>query len=86
MKTTAWLIAGPAGIGRAAAWLQGTAADPTLPTCQVAASIVRDGFHINGDPTHQGRVGWGCKIAGLLLNARLVEGIFDDCNSETVKR
>ena len=47
-------------------------------------SIVGDEFHIDGKPTYAGRVWRGHKIQGLLLNARLVQGIFDDRNTNTV--
>ena len=53
---------------------------------KTAVSIVGDAFHINGQPTYAGRRWSGHKIEGLLLNARLVQGIFDDLNPETVKR
>jgi hypothetical protein len=46
-------------------------------------SIEADAFHINGRPTYEGRTWRGRKIEGLLLNARLVQGIFDDLNPET---
>lgn len=46
-------------------------------------SIRGEQFFINGEPTYKGRTWLGYKIEGLLLNARLVEGIFDDLNSET---
>lgn len=42
-------------------------------------------FFINGQPTYKGRVFNGVMIEGLLLNARLVQGIFDDLNPETRK-
>src|SRR5512137_1896307 len=51
-----------------------------------AASIAGDEFHIGGKPTYPGRVWRGHKIQGLLLNARLVQGIFDDRNTNTVAR
>jgi hypothetical protein len=41
-------------------------------------------FYINGKPTYPGRTWQGNKIEGLLMNARLVQGIFDDLNPETV--
>ncbi|HUU22389.1 MAG TPA: hypothetical protein VM389_07610 [Phycisphaerae bacterium] len=40
-------------------------------------------FQINGRPTYPGRVYEGMKVEGLLLNARLVQGIFDDRNPDT---
>lgn len=49
-------------------------------------SIERDGFLIDGAPTYQGRQYRGMKIEGLLLNARLVQGVFDDRNPETRSR
>ena len=49
-------------------------------------SIVGDEFHLDGKPTYAGRMWQGHKIQGLLLNARLVQGIFDDRNTNTVAR
>ncbi len=49
-------------------------------------SIVGDEIHIDGKPTYAGRVWRGHKVQGLLLNARLVQGIFDDRNTNTVAR
>jgi hypothetical protein len=46
-------------------------------------SIEADGFRINGRPTYEGRTYQGKKIEGLLLNSRMVQGIFDDRNPET---
>jgi hypothetical protein len=40
-------------------------------------------FLINGLPTYAGRTWRGMKIEGLLMNARMVQGIFDDLNPET---
>jgi hypothetical protein len=40
-------------------------------------------FRINGKPTYAGRTWRGHKIEGLLLNARMVQGIFDDRNPQT---
>src|SRR5258705_4879730 len=59
------------------------AADP--PPRQTEVSIVDAAFHINGRPTYAGRTWQGHKIEGLLLNSRMVQGIFDDLNPETVK-
>src|SRR5205809_1941563 len=50
-----------------------------------SVNIVSNEFHINGKPTYAGRVWGGHRIQGLLLNARMVQGIFDDRNPETVK-
>ncbi len=46
-------------------------------------SIRGDMFYINGKPTYEGRYWKGNKVEGLLLNARLVQGIFDDENPDT---
>ena len=51
------------------------------PTTEV--TIVGDAFHINGRPTYEGRVWQGHKIGGLLMNSRMVQGIFDDLNPAT---
>jgi hypothetical protein len=40
-------------------------------------------FWINGQPTYKGREYQGKKVQGLLLNARMVQGVFDDANPET---
>src|SRR5262245_48315536 len=53
---------------------------------QTIISIVEDEFHINGKPTYAGRTWKGHRIQGLLLNSRMVQGIFDDRNPETVHR
>ena len=47
-------------------------------------TIVGDAFYMNGRPTYAGRTWQGHKIEGLLLNSRMVQGIFDDLNPETV--
>jgi len=59
-------------------------ADP-MASRKTAVSIVGDEFRINGRPTYPGRVWDGHRIQGLLLNSRMVQGIFDDRNPETVK-
>jgi hypothetical protein len=43
-------------------------------------SIVDDAFYVNGKPTYPGRTWQGHKIEGLLMNSRMVQGIFDDLN------
>ena len=42
-------------------------------------------FHLNGKPTYAGRTWEGKKIEGLLMNSRMVQGIFDDENPESRK-
>lgn len=43
-------------------------------------SIVGEDVHINGRPTNR-----GSRAEGLLLNARMVQAMFDDANASTVK-
>src|ERR1041384_7413908 len=57
----------------------------TLPSRHTSVSIVGDEFYLNGKPTYQNRVWKEAKIQGLLLNSRMVQGIFDDRNSDTIK-
>lgn len=49
-------------------------------------SIEGDRFFLNGRPTYEGRNWNGRRIEGLLMNARLVQGVFDDLNPETAGR
>lgn len=49
-------------------------------------TINEDQFFINCEPTYKGRYWNGYKIEGLLMNSRMVQGIFDDENPETVGR
>jgi hypothetical protein len=49
-------------------------------------AIRGDSFLINDRPTYEGRSWKGRSIEGLLLNARMVQGIFDDVNPETRSR
>ncbi|MEM6431016.1 MAG: hypothetical protein AAF708_17395 [Deinococcota bacterium] len=46
-------------------------------------SIQGEQFLINGQLTYAGRVWQGKRIEGLLINTRMVQGIFDDLNPET---
>jgi hypothetical protein len=48
-------------------------------------SIKKDQFYINGKPTYAGRYWNGYKVEGLLMNSRMVQGIFDDLNPDNVK-
>ena len=50
------------------------------PKVRTTVAIDRDQFRINGKPTYEGRSYKGMKIEGLLLNSRMVQGIFDDLN------
>ncbi|MCC5851005.1 MAG: hypothetical protein JJU29_23195 [Verrucomicrobia bacterium] len=47
-------------------------------------AINGEAFVLNGRPTYEGRTFEGRKIEGLLLNTRMVQGIFDDLNPETL--
>jgi hypothetical protein len=49
-------------------------------------SIRGDAFYINGRPTYAGRMFNGKRVEGLLMNIRVVQGIFDDLNPETASR
>lgn len=60
------------------------AADTPAASRQTTVAIVADEFYVNGKPTYRGRSWRGHKIQGLLLNARLVQGIFDDRNRDTL--
>lgn len=50
---------------------------------KTVVTIRGDQFFINVKPTYEKRVWNGYKIEGLLLNSRMVQGIFDDSNPET---
>ena len=58
----------------------------TAQAGQTVVSIKGEGFLINGKPTLEGRTWRGHNVEGLLPNSRMVQGIFDDLNSETAKR
>ena len=66
--------------------LSALAAAPAAKPGQTVVTIVGDQFHLNGQPTYAGRTWNGHRIQGLLLNARVVQGIFDDRNTNTVSR
>jgi hypothetical protein len=51
---------------------------------QTVVTIEGEKFFINGQPTYKGRQWQGYPIEGLLMNSRMVQGIFDDLNPETV--
>jgi hypothetical protein len=50
---------------------------------RTTVSIRGEQFFLNGRPTYPGRSFRGMRIEGLLLNSRMVQGIFDDLNPET---
>jgi hypothetical protein len=53
---------------------------------KTSISIKADEFYVNNFPSYPGRVFRGKKIQGLLLNSRMVQGIFDDKNPATCGR
>ena len=70
-----------------------TAALPMIHPLRLVAQTRRtdlairgDAFYINGRPTYAGRMFNGKRIEGLLMNIRVVQGIFDDLNPETASR
>jgi len=65
-------------------FFSGNAANKSKKTNRTVVSIQGDDFLINGKPTYSGRYWKGYKIEGLLLNSRMVQGIFDDMNPATV--
>ena len=55
---------------------------------QTMVTIVDEKFYINGTPTYEGvtwetSYGGSYSLEGLLMNARLVQGVFDDLNTNT---
>jgi hypothetical protein len=78
-------LAALCGVLHIAAAKQSRTASPSSQR-RTEVSIRRDAFFINGRPTYAGRTWQGHKIEGLLLNARLVQGIFDDLNPATRNR
>jgi hypothetical protein len=55
----------------------------TGPARKTVVSIEGRAFHVNGKPTYAGRSYNGMKVEGLLMNSRMVQGVFDDRNPET---
>jgi len=51
---------------------------------RTTVDIKGDQFYINGTVTYENRYWNGYKIEGLLMNSRMVQGIFDDLNPETI--
>ncbi|MEB2776858.1 hypothetical protein SYJ56_16140 [Algoriphagus sp. D3-2-R+10] len=54
-------------------------------TRKTTVRISSDKFYINNELTYAGQTWEGNPIEGLLMNSRMVQGIFDDLNPETVK-
>lgn len=55
-------------------------------TRKTSVAIQGDQFLLNGKLTYAGRSFEGMKIEGLLMNSRMIQGIFDDDNPETRER
>jgi hypothetical protein len=53
-------------------------------SAQTIVEIKGDQFYINGKPTYEGRYWKGNRVEGLLINSRMVQGIFDDLNPNSV--
>src|SRR5512136_2479284 len=78
MKTRIFLVALSCVLLIATAWKDDLAGTPDPG--QTTVSIRREQFFINGKPTYEGRQWRGLRIEGLLMNSRMVQGIFDDLN------
>jgi len=63
-----------------------TESDKVTTSAKAHVSIKGEQFCINGEPSYKGRSWQGNKIEGLLMNSRMVQGIFDDQNPETRDR
>ncbi len=59
------------------------AATSSLMAQNTEVTIRGEQFFINGKPTYEGRYWKGHKVEGLLMNSRMVQGVFDDLNPET---
>jgi len=68
------------------ALLLGTASAAWAARRRTEVSIAGDRFFLNGKPTYEGRAHRGLRIEGLLLNSRMIQGIFDDRNPATRSR
>ena len=59
---------------------------PLAAAARTTVTIEGEKFLLNGRPTYAGRAWEGVSIEGRLMNARLVQGIFDDLNPATRDR
>lgn len=75
------LVSTSASVMLCLAMLSSASAEP-----KTSVSIAGEDFQLNGKPTYAGREWHGHRIEGLLMNSRMVQGIFDDLNPDTVKR
>ena len=78
MRTTRRLLACPILF-----CLTATLAAAEAPLRKTTIDIRGQSFLINNKPTYEGRTWNGHKVEGLLLNSRMVQGIFEDQNPET---
>jgi hypothetical protein len=53
---------------------------------RTTVAIEGEKFLVDGRPTYEGRSWNGHRIEGLLMNSRMIQGIFDDANPETAVR
>jgi hypothetical protein len=67
----------------AVTWLLASLVITTGAERRTAVSIASEEFHINGQPTYAGREWNGHRLQGLLMNSRMVQGVFDDLNTNT---
>jgi hypothetical protein len=58
--------------------------EPAEPKTHV--TIREEKFYINGKPTFDGRTWQGISVEGLLPNSRMVQGVFNDLNPETIDK
>ncbi len=84
MKTPIVLVALSCILDFATVWQKDRARTP-IPG-QTTVSIRGEQFFINERPTYEGRKWRGFQIEGLLMNSRMVQGIFDDRNPQTAAR
>jgi len=73
-------------MSRLAALLLLATALPLAAAARTTVTIEGEKFLLNGRPTYAGRTWEGVSIEGRLMNARLVQGIFDDLNPATRDR
>jgi hypothetical protein len=59
---------------------------PNVYAQKTTVSIKGNQFYINDEITYKGQTWQGNKVEGLLMNSRMVQGIFDDTNPETQDR
>lgn len=57
---------------------------PDLKAQKTVVSVAGDKFLINGKPTYQGRTWENHSMEGLLMNSRMVQGIFDNLSANSV--